>query len=31
MEHQKLIECHPGAVDCHSELKFFCGNMEFPF
>ncbi len=22
----KLLECHPGAVDCQSELKLFCGN-----
>ncbi len=22
----KLLECHPGVVDCQSELKLFCGN-----
>ncbi len=29
IQHQivlKLLECHPGAVDCQSELKLFCGN-----
>ncbi len=34
IQHQivlKLRECHPGVVDCQSELKLFCGNREFPF
>ncbi len=34
IQHQivlKLLECHPGVVDCQSELKLFCGNREFPF
>ncbi len=34
IQHQivlKLLECHPGAVDCQSELKLVCGNREFPF
>ncbi len=34
IQHQivlKLFECHPGVVDCQSELKLFCGNREFPF
>ncbi len=29
IQHQivlKLLECHPGVVDCQSELKLFCGN-----
>ncbi len=27
IQHQivlKLLECHPGVVDCQSELKLFC-------
>ncbi len=34
IQHQivlKLLECHPGVVDCRSELKLVCGNREFPF
>ncbi len=34
IQHQivlKLLECHPGVVDCQSELKLFCGNRDFPF
>ncbi len=34
IQHQivlKLLVCHPGVVDCQSELKLFCGNREFPF
>ncbi len=34
IQHQivlKLLECHPGVVDCQSELKLFCGNRELPF
>ncbi len=34
IQHQivrKLLECHPGVVDCESELKLFCGNREFYF
>ncbi len=34
IQHQivfKLLECHPGVVDCQSELKFFCGSREFYF
>ncbi len=34
IQHQivlKLLECHPGVVDCQSELKLFCGNREFYF
>ncbi len=27
----KLLECHPGVVDCQSELKLFCGNRKFYF
>ncbi len=27
----KLLECHPGVVDCQSELKLFCGKGEFYF
>ncbi len=27
----KLLEWHPGVVDCQSELKLFCGNREFYF
>ncbi len=27
----KLLECHPGVVDCQSELKLFCGNRDFYF
>ncbi len=29
IQHQivlKLLECHPGVVNCQSELKLFCGN-----
>ncbi len=32
IQHQivlKLLECHPGVVDCQSELKMFCGNRDF--
>ncbi len=32
IQHQivlKLLECHPGVVDCQSELKLFCGSREF--
>ncbi len=25
----KLFELHPGVVDCHSELKLFCGSRDF--
>ncbi len=34
IQHQivlKLLECHPGVVDCQSELKLFCGNRDFYF
>ncbi len=34
IQHQivlKLLECHPGVVDCQSELKLFCGSREFYF
>ncbi len=34
IQHQivlKLLECHPGVVDCQSELEFLCGNREFAF
>ncbi len=34
IQHQivlKLLECHPGVVDCQSELKLICGNRDFPF
>ncbi len=34
IQHQivlKLLEYHPGVVDCQSELKLFCGNREFYF
>ncbi len=34
IQHQivlKLLECHPGVLDCQSELKLFCGNRDFPF
>ncbi len=34
IQHQivlKLLECHPGVVDCQSELKLFCGSGEFYF
>ncbi len=34
MQHQivlKLVEGHPGRVDCQSELKLVCGNRAFPF
>ncbi len=34
IQHQivlKLLQCHPGVVDCQSELKLFCGNRDFPF
>ncbi len=34
IQHQivlKLLQCHPGVVDCQSELKLFCGNREFYF
>ncbi len=25
----KLLEWHPGVVDCQSELKLFCGSRDF--
>ncbi len=34
IQHQivlKLLECHPGVVDCQSELKLFCGSRDFYF
>ncbi len=34
IQHQivlKLLECHPGVVDCQSELKLVCGSREFYF
>ncbi len=34
IQHQivlKLLECHPGVVDCQSELKLFCGSRELYF
>ncbi len=34
IQHQivlKLLECHPGVVDCQSELKLFCGRRELYF
>ncbi len=34
IQHQivlKLLECHPGVVDCQSELKLICGNRDFYF
>ncbi len=34
IQHQivlKQLECHPGVVDCQSELKLFCGNRDFYF
>ncbi len=34
IQHQivlKLLECHPGVVDCQSEMKLFCGDREFYF
>ncbi len=34
IQHQivlKLLECHPGVVNCQSELKLFCGSREFYF
>ncbi len=34
IQHQivlKLLECHPGVLDCQSELKLFCGNRDFYF
>ncbi len=27
----KLLECHPGVVECQSELKLFCGSRELYF
>ncbi len=27
----KLLEWHPGVVDCQSELKLFCGSRDFYF
>ncbi len=27
----ETAECHPGVVDCQSELKLFCGSMDFIF
>ncbi len=34
IQHQivlKLLECHPGVVDCRSELKLVCGSRDFYF
>ncbi len=34
IQHQivlKLLEWHPGVVDCQSELKLFCGSRDFYF
>ncbi len=34
IQHQivfKLLECHPGVVECQSELKLVCGSREFYF
>ncbi len=34
IQHQivlKLLERHPGVVDCQSEMKLFCGDREFYF
>ncbi len=34
IQHQiviKLLECHPGVVDCQSELKLFSGSRELYF
>ncbi len=34
IQHQivlKLLECHPGVVDCQSELKLICGTGTFIF
>ncbi len=34
IQHQivfKLLECHPGVVDCQSELKLVCGSRDFYF
>ncbi len=34
IQHQivlKLLECHPGVVDCQSELKLFCETGSFLF
>ncbi len=34
IQHQivlKLLACHPGVVDCQSELKLFCGSRDFYF
>ncbi len=34
IQHQivfKLLECHPGVVDCQSELKLVCGSRELYF
>ncbi len=27
----KLLECHPGVVECQSELKLVCGSRELYF
>ncbi len=26
---ETCLECHPGVVDCQSELKLICGNRDF--
>ncbi len=34
IQHQivlKLLACHPGVVDCQSELKLFCGSRDLYF
>ncbi len=34
IQHQivfKLLECHPGVVECQSELKLVCGSRELYF